>query len=145
MATVCGFVEKIKFRNEDNGYTVLSLTSEGKEYTLVGSFHYISEGEMMEASGTMTEHPVYGEQMNVESYEIKAPEDTTSMERYLGSGAIKGVGAVIACSPFPLWVVRSLPSRPRLTLFMVKDGKPENKVKFHRFEGKKLSALYNIQ
>ena len=96
MATVCGFVEKIKFRNEDNGYTVLSLTSEGKEYTLVGSFHYISEGEMMEASGTMTEHPVYGEQMNVESYEIKAPEDTTSMERYLGSGAIKGVGAALA-------------------------------------------------
>ena len=63
MATVCGFVERIKYRNEENGYTVLSLTDEGDEYTLVGNFHYISEGEMVEATGPMTEHPVYGEQM----------------------------------------------------------------------------------
>jgi exodeoxyribonuclease V alpha subunit len=96
MATVCGFVEKIKYRNEDNGYTVLSLVDAGEEYTLVGSFHYISEGEMIEAVGAMTEHPVYGEQMTVESYEIKAPEDTAAMERYLGSGAIKGIGAALA-------------------------------------------------
>lgn len=96
MATVCGFVEKIKYRNEDNGYTVLSLTDEGEEYTLVGNFHYISEGEMVEASGAMTEHPVYGEQITVETYEIKTPEDTMAMERYLGSGAIKGIGAALA-------------------------------------------------
>lgn len=96
MATVCGFVEKIKYRNEDNGYTVLSLVNEGEEYTLVGNFHYISEGELIEVSGAMTEHPVYGEQMTVESYEIKAPEDTAAMERYLGSGAIKGIGAALA-------------------------------------------------
>lgn len=96
MATVCGFVEKIKYRNEDNGYTVLSLVDAGEEYTLVGSFHYIGEGEMIEAVGSMTEHPVYGEQMTVESYEIKAPEDTAAMERYLGSGAIKGIGAALA-------------------------------------------------
>ncbi len=96
MSTVCGFVERIKYRNEDNGYTVLSLVNEGEEYTLVGNFHYISEGEMVEAVGAMTEHPVYGEQMTVESYEIKAPEDTAAMERYLGSGAIKGVGAALA-------------------------------------------------
>jgi exodeoxyribonuclease V alpha subunit len=51
---------------------------------------------MVEAVGAMTEHPVYGEQMTVESYEIKAPEDTAAMERYLGSGAIKGVGAALA-------------------------------------------------
>lgn len=96
MATVTGFVERIKYRNEDNGYTVLSLVDEGDEYTLVGNFHYISEGEMVEAVGTMTEHPVYGEQLTVESYEIKAPEDTAAMERYLGSGAIKGIGAALA-------------------------------------------------
>ena len=51
---------------------------------------------MIEATGTMTEHPLYGEQLAVESYEIKAPEDTVAMERYLGSGAIKGVGAALA-------------------------------------------------
>ena len=96
MATVTGFVEKIKFRNEDNGYTVMSVSSEGEEYILVGTFQYIGEGEMIEAAGTMTEHPVYGEQLAVESYEIKAPEDVTAMERYLGSGAIKGVGAALA-------------------------------------------------
>ena len=96
MATVCGFVERIKYRNEENGYTVLSLTDEGEEYTLVGNFHYISEGEMVEATGPMTEHPVYGEQMTVETYEIKAPKDTAAMERYLGSGAVKGIGAALA-------------------------------------------------
>lgn len=96
MSIVSGFVERIKYRNEDNGYTVLSLVNEGKEYTLVGNFHYISEGEMVEAVGAMTEHPVYGEQMTVETYEIKTPEDTAAMERYLGSGAIKGVGAALA-------------------------------------------------
>lgn len=96
MATVCGFVERIKYRNEENGYTVLNLTDEGEEYTLVGNFHYISEGEMVEATGPMTEHPVYGEQMTVETYEIKAPEDTAAMERYLGSGAVKGIGAALA-------------------------------------------------
>ena len=96
MATVEGFVEKIKYRNEDNGYTVLSLNSDGEEYILVGTFHYISEGEMVEATGTMTEHPIYGEQLAVESYEIKSPQDAVSVERYLGSGAIKGIGPALA-------------------------------------------------
>ena len=96
MATVQGFVEKIKYRNEDNGYTVLSLAASDDEYILVGTFPYINEGEMIEASGTMTEHPIYGEQLQVESYEIKTPEDADSMERYLASGAIKGVGAALA-------------------------------------------------
>lgn len=96
MATVTGFVEKIKFRNEENGYSILSVTDGGDEYVLVGTFHYISEGEMIEATGTMIEHPIYGEQISVEQYEIKAPEDTMSMERYLGSGAIKGLGAALA-------------------------------------------------
>lgn len=96
METVQGFVERIKFRNEENGYTVLNLRTEGEETVLVGTFHYIREGEMVEASGTVTEHPVYGRQLQVETYEIKTPEDTLSMERYLGSGAIKGIGAALA-------------------------------------------------
>ena len=96
MAAVRGFVEKIKYRNEDNGYTVLSLAAEDDEYILVGTFPYITEGEMIQASGTMTEHPIYGEQLQVESYEIMTPEDADAMERYLASGAIKGVGAALA-------------------------------------------------
>ncbi len=96
MATVQGFVEKIKYRNEDNGYTVLSLVSRDEEYILVGTFPYINEGEMIEASGIMTEHPIYGDQLQVETYEIKIPEDADAMERYLASGAIKGIGAALA-------------------------------------------------
>ncbi len=96
MATVTGYVEKIKFRNDENGYSILSVSSDGEEYVLVGTFPYISEGDMVEASGTTVEHPIYGEQIQVETYELKAPEDTMSMERYLGSGAIKGVGAALA-------------------------------------------------
>lgn len=96
MATVTGYVEKIKYRNEENGYSILSVSADGEEYVLVGTFPYIGEGDMVEASGTMVDHPIYGEQIQVENYELKAPEDTLSMERYLGSGAIKGVGAALA-------------------------------------------------
>ena len=96
MATVTGYVEKIKYRNEENGYSDLSVTDGSEEYALVGNFTYISEGERIEATGRMVEHSIYGEQLAVESYEIKAPEDTLAIERYLGSGAIKGVGAALA-------------------------------------------------
>lgn len=96
MATVNGYVEKIKFRNEENGYSILSVNSDGEEYVLVGTFPYISEGDFIEASGRSVEHPVYGNQIQVETYELKAPEDSASMERYLGSGAVKGVGTALA-------------------------------------------------
>ncbi len=94
--TVTGYVEKIKFRNEENGYSVLSVNDGKDEYILVGNFPYISEGERIEATGRMKDHPLYGEQLSVESYDIKAPEDSLAMERYLSSGAIKGVGAALA-------------------------------------------------
>ena len=96
MVTVNGYVEKIKFRNEENGYSILSVNSDGEEYVLVGTFPYISEGDFIEASGRSVEHPVYGDQIQVETYELKAPEDSASMERYLGSGAVKGVGTALA-------------------------------------------------
>ena len=96
MATVNGFVEKIKFRNEENGYSILSVNADDEEYVLVGTFPYINEGDLIEASGRQVDHPIYGEQIQVESYELKAPEDTESMERYLGSGAVKGVGTALA-------------------------------------------------
>ena len=96
MATVNGYVEKIKFRNEENGYSILSVNRDGEEYVLVGTFPYISEGDFIEASGRSVEHPVYGDQIQVETYELKAPEDSASMERYLGSGAVKGVGTALA-------------------------------------------------
>jgi len=96
MAVVEGYVEKIVFRNNENGYTVLSLSSNGDEITCVGSFPLLVEGECLEAEGEFIIHPIYGEQLHVEKYEVKTPEDTVSIERYLGSGAIKGLGAVMA-------------------------------------------------
>lgn len=91
-----GYIERIIFRNDENGYTVLSLHSEDEELTCVGSFPFISEGEFIHAMGTYTEHAVYGQQFLIESYDTKQPEDLFSVERYLSSGAIKGIGAALA-------------------------------------------------
>ncbi|MFT3983189.1 MAG: ATP-dependent RecD-like DNA helicase [Lachnospiraceae bacterium] len=96
MDTVKGYIEHIVYRNDENGYTVLNLVSEAREITCIGSFRYADEGENVELTGEFITHPVYGEQFSVKSYEIKAPEDTASVERYLGSGAIKGVGSALA-------------------------------------------------
>jgi exodeoxyribonuclease V alpha subunit len=91
-----GYVNKIVFHNDENGYTVLSLQSEEDEVTCVGSFPFISEGEFLQAEGIYTDHAVYGLQFLIESFAFKEPKDLLSMERYLGSGAIKGVGAALA-------------------------------------------------
>lgn len=94
--SVRGIVERIVFRNEDNGYTVLSLSCKGKEMTLVGTFPSVSEGLSIEAEGRMVSHAAYGEQLKVESYTEIVPEGREAVERYLGSGAIKGIGAALA-------------------------------------------------
>lgn len=94
--SVKGIIEHIIFRNEENGYTVLSLRSKGKELTLVGFFQSVNEGESIEAFGRFTAHVSYGEQFKVESYEIREPEGREAVERYLGSGAIKGIGKALA-------------------------------------------------
>ena len=93
---LAGYVEHIVYQNRDNGYTVLNLACEDGEVTCVGIFHGISEGESIEVKGEYTTHPSYGLQLKAESFEIKAPEDLMSIERYLGSGAVKGVGVALA-------------------------------------------------
>lgn len=96
MEKVKGYIEHIIYRNNDNGYTVLNLRNDDGEVTCVGHFKMIDQGEAIEADGTYTAHPVYGEQFKVEQYRIVEPDDVVSMERYLGSGAIKGVGEALA-------------------------------------------------
>ena len=96
MENITGYVEHIIYRNQENGYTVLNLVSDGEEIPCTGIFHVISEGESIEVTGEYVSHPTYGEQFKVSSFQEKAPEDLVSMERYLGSGAIKGVGAALA-------------------------------------------------
>jgi exodeoxyribonuclease V alpha subunit len=94
--SLAGYVEHIIYRNADNGYTVLNLVSGEDEITCVGVFSAIAEGENIEAQGEYTEHSTYGQQFKVASFEEKAPEDEEAIERYLGSGAIKGIGLAMA-------------------------------------------------
>ena len=96
--TVTGYIDHVIFRNEENGYTVMVLKGmeEERELTCVGTFPAITQGAAIEASGNYTTHPVYGKQFQIASYVEKMPEDALAMERYLGSGAIKGIGAALA-------------------------------------------------
>ena len=91
-----GYVDHIIYRNADNGYTVLVMICDEEEVTCVGTFSDIAEGENIEAHGSYTDHPTYGRQFAVKSFEEKAPKDEMAIERYLGSGAIKGVGIALA-------------------------------------------------
>lgn len=96
MITLEGFIDNIIYRNEENGYTVLEIVADGERYTCVGTFQYINEGEYIDLTGNETIHPGYGEQIQIKSYEIKAPADEIAMERYLASGVIKGIGEALA-------------------------------------------------
>lgn len=91
-----GYVDHIIYRNADNGYTVLVMICDEEEVTCVGTFSDIAEGENIEAHGSYMDHPMYGRQFAVKSFEEKAPKDEMAIERYLGSGAIKGVGIALA-------------------------------------------------
>ena len=92
-----GYVNKIVYRNEDNGYTVFELNIEqDDDLTCVGTVPYITEGEFVEVTGTYSEHALYGQQLRIDTCEDIPPEDEKSVERYLASGAIKGIGAALA-------------------------------------------------
>lgn len=96
MEEIKGYVEHIVYRNEDNGYTVFNLNNEDGDLTCVGTFLYIEEGELLKLTGEYVNHSLYGLQLSVSESEVCEPEDLMSIERYLGSGAIRGVGAALA-------------------------------------------------
>ncbi len=96
MDRITGYVDHIIFRNEDNGYTVFVLENDDGEVTCVGTVPLISEGESVEVEGEFTLHPTYGMQWLVKKLTEKTPDDITSIARYLGSGAVKGVGEKMA-------------------------------------------------
>ena len=116
METVTGYVDHIVFRNDENGYTVFNLENDDGELTCVGSFNFINEGELLELQGDYVNHSVYGNQFKVVSAQLKEPENLVSIERYLGSGAVKGVGAALAAR-----IVR----RFREDTFRIIDEEPE--------------------
>lgn len=96
MKTVSGYVENITFRNEDNGFTVLTLSSGKEDITCTGNFGYIGQGEYVEIEGEEVFHEIYGKQIKATNYKIVPATDELSLKKYLGSGAIKGLGAVLA-------------------------------------------------
>lgn len=93
---VKGYIDHIIFQNKENGYAVLSLVVDDDEMTCVGFFKNVEAGEMLEIQGDFVEHPVYGVQMKAENFRVVPPDDIVSMERYLSSGAIKGIGEALA-------------------------------------------------
>ncbi|MBR3824860.1 MAG: ATP-dependent RecD-like DNA helicase [Lachnospiraceae bacterium] len=96
METLTGYVEHIIYQNQENGYTVFVVVCEESEITCVGFCKGLTDGENLEATGEYTEHPVYGKQFKISSYRVVAPTDAISVERYLASGAVKGIGAALA-------------------------------------------------
>ena len=96
MENIKGYVDHIIFHNKENGYTVMNFISAGEEIVCVGFFPDLAEGETLSLAGETTTHPTYGEQFKVSSHEVMLPTDRESVERYLRSGAVKGIGAALA-------------------------------------------------
>ncbi len=96
METLKGFVEHVVYKNSENGYGVIKLIVGEMGVTCTGIFTHLDEGECIEAEGAYVDHAVYGKQFKVDKFRIVAPEDRVAVERYLGSGAIKGVGVALA-------------------------------------------------
>ena len=96
MEKITGYIDHIIFRNEENGYTVFQFHNENGEVTCVGKFPYIGDGEFLELEGEYVMHPSYGLQLQVTGHKVKETEDRESIERYLGSGAVKGIGPALA-------------------------------------------------
>ena len=115
METKEGYVEKIIYHNDSNNYTVFSVSVDGEEEVFVGSIEGISEGMYIEAEGEEVNHPTYDMQFNISRYEIKMPDDLISMEKYLGSGVIKGIGEITAnriIKKFKLDTIRIIEEEP---------------------------------
>jgi len=96
METLSGYIDHIIYQNEANGYTVLQLTTKEEEVICVGSFRGAGQGDHVKLTGSFVEHNMYGSQFKVTAVEILQPEDAVAMERYLASGALKGVGPALA-------------------------------------------------
>ena len=96
METVSGYVEHIIFQNKENGYTVLNLMAGEDEVVCVGMCGGLGQGENVSVQGEYVDHPVYGRQLKISSFRIETPKDTAGIERYLASGAIRGIGVSLA-------------------------------------------------
>ncbi|MDE6398607.1 MAG: AAA family ATPase, partial [Clostridiales bacterium] len=95
---VRGEIDEIRFRNDENGYTIITLDCEGEPLVCVGTFPPVSEGEFVQLGGDFTVHPKFGKQFKVSEVHAAAPDTLDGIVRYLGSGLIKGIGPKTALS-----------------------------------------------
>ena len=97
-ASIKGCVDLITYHNPENGYMIARLVPEGKRerVTVVGSVAALKEGETIEVEGDWVSHPKYGRQFKIESYRQVHPSTLEGIQKYLGSGLIKGIGPVSA-------------------------------------------------
>ena len=96
--TITGVVERLTYHSEESGYTVARLKREkaSELTTIVGSFANIQPGQTLQLTGFWRDHPQYGAQFQVTQYTETKPATLTGLEKYLGSGLIKGVGPITA-------------------------------------------------
>lgn len=127
-----GYVDHIVYQNESNGYTVLDLDSDDLLIGCVGNLPGISEGEYVKLWGEYVMNPSYGRQFKILRYEVKEPEDREAMERYLASGAIKGVGAALAGR-----IVKKFGE----DTFRVIENEPERLAEIHGISPKKAQEI----
>ncbi|MEG1719387.1 MAG: ATP-dependent RecD-like DNA helicase [Clostridia bacterium] len=96
MEEIFGIIESIKFRSEETGYTVCTVTVNNEEQTLVGKMPFIHIGEEIRANGVYANHSKFGKQFNVETFTKALPNTQSAILKYLSSGSIKGIGVVTA-------------------------------------------------
>ncbi len=97
MEVIKGYIDHIIFKNNENAYSILSLIMDDQEEVVcVGTFPYVNEGAYLELTGEYINHRVYGKEFKAASFEEITPTDIVDIERYLGSGAVKGVGPALA-------------------------------------------------
>ena len=94
--TLCGRVAHITYQNQQNGYTVFTVVSNGEDIVAVGNFPYITVGDTVTLTGTFVVHQTYGPQFRAEKCEKEAPTTEAAILRYLSSGAVKGIGPATA-------------------------------------------------
>ena len=93
-----GQIERITYHNEENSYTIAKMKIGGRQdlVTAVGNLLSVSAGEVLKLKGEWHNHPKFGEQFKIISYESVVPATVKGIEKYLGSGLIKGIGPVMA-------------------------------------------------
>lgn len=91
-----GQIDNIIFSNESNGYTVCEMVTDMQVFTVVGYLPFINVGDVIIANGELVKHNVYGEQFKVNTFEKVMPSGVLEIEKYLGSGIIKGIGPATA-------------------------------------------------